>query len=187
MIEKICSTCKISKSMDSYHVKARRCKICAIAASKKSYELNKKNILEKNKTVDVKEHKNALRRENYKQNSTKILDRNHVWKNENKEKVALCLSNWQKNNPGKINAIIARRKAAKLQRTPKWLTDFDKLKIKCIYSIAAMLTRENNEPWHVDHIIPLQGKTVSGLHVPSNLRPMREIENKTKSNIYEVV
>jgi hypothetical protein len=85
-----------------------------------------------------------------------------------------------------INAAVARRKAARLQRTPIWLTEFDKLKIQCIYAVAAMLTRHNGEPWHVDHIIPLQGKIVSGLHVPSNLRVMRGVENIRKYNKFEV-
>ena len=81
---------------------------------------------------------------------------------------------------------VAKRRAARLQRTPAWITDFDKLKIKCVHSIAAMLTRENKEPWHVDHIIPLQGEFVSGLHVPSNLQVMRGVDNASKRNAFEV-
>lgn len=105
----------------------------------------------------------------------------------NKEKVTTSKKIYAKENRHIINAAVARRKAAKLQRTPKWLTAFDKLKIECIYSIAAMLTRENKEPWHVDHIIPLQGELVSGLHMPNNLQPMRGLENSSKSNFYEVL
>jgi hypothetical protein len=80
----------------------------------------------------------------------------------------------------------AKRRAARIQRTPSWLTDFDKLKIKCIYAVATMLTRENKEEWTVDHIIPLQGKLVSGLHVPNNLQVMRGSENYSKINKFEV-
>jgi hypothetical protein len=92
---------------------------------------------------------------------------------------------YRQKNKGKINFLNAARKKIIKCRTPNWLTDFDKLKIKCMYSITAMLTRENKEPWNVDHIIPLQGKLVSGLHVPSNLQPMRGKENIGKTNKYE--
>ena len=84
------------------------------------------------------------------------------------------------------NANASKRRAALLQRIPIWQTEFDELKIKCIYSVAAMLSKVNNEPWTVDHIIPLQGKIVSGLHVPSNLQFMRARENEAKRNKYEI-
>ena len=83
----------------------------------------------------------------------------------------------------KVARTIARR-LGKMQRTPLWLTDFDKLKIQCFYSVAAMLTRENKEPWHVDHIVPLQGKTVSGLHVANNLQVLPAKLNLAKANIF---
>lgn len=93
---------------------------------------------------------------------------------------------YQKTNPAKYAAVAATRRAAKLQRTPAWLTDFDKLKIKCLYSVAAMLTRENKEPWHVDHVLPLQGKLVSGFHTSSNMRVLQGRENIAKNNRFEV-
>jgi hypothetical protein len=103
------------------------------------------------------------------------------------EKIKVAKKRYAQRNKAVINAAVARRKAAKLKRTPKWLTKFDKLKIQCVYSIAAMLTRVNNEPWHVDHVIPLQGDLVSGLHVPANLQVMRGVENVRKHKKFEVV
>jgi hypothetical protein len=84
------------------------------------------------------------------------------------------------------NASYAKRRAAKLQRIPSWLTERDLKVIKGFYTIAQMLSKVNNEAWHVDHKIPLQGVFVSGLHVPSNLQLMRGIENETKRNEYYV-
>jgi biotin synthase-related radical SAM superfamily protein len=84
------------------------------------------------------------------------------------------------------NASYAKRRAAKICRTPKWLTQQDHKVMKAFYSVAQMLTRVNNEAWHVDHNIPLQAKLVSGLHVPKNLVLMRGIENETKRNFYIV-
>lgn len=103
-----------------------------------------------------------------------------------KEAVLLAKKIYRTENKGKINALCAARKKVVKQRTPKWLTAFDRIKIRCMYQLAAMYTKENSEPWHVDHVIPLQGFSVSGLHVPSNLRVIRGIDNIKKKNKYEV-
>jgi hypothetical protein len=89
-------------------------------------------------------------------------------------------------NKGKINFLCSMRKKVVKERTPMWLSPFDRLKIKCYYSVAAMLARNNKEPWHVDHIVPLQGKLVSGLHVPNNLQFLRGVDNVRKKNKFEV-
>ena len=93
---------------------------------------------------------------------------------------------WRKNNLALVLADGAKRRATKLQRIPKWLTEFDLLKIKCYYQVAAMYSKESGFDWHVDHVIPLQGKNVSGLHVPSNLQIIPAIQNMRKNNHYEV-
>jgi 5-methylcytosine-specific restriction endonuclease McrA len=83
-------------------------------------------------------------------------------------------------NKGKINHLCALRKKVVKQRTPLWLSEFDKLKIKCYYSIASMLTNVNKESWHVDHIVPINGKGVAGMHVPWNLQVITAQENLSK-------
>jgi hypothetical protein len=103
-----------------------------------------------------------------------------------KEAALLAKKIYRAENKGKINALCAARKKVVKQRTPKWLTAFDRLKIRCTYQLAAMYTRENGEAWHVDHVIPLQGALVSGLHVPTNLRVLRGLDNIKKKNQYEV-
>lgn len=86
--------------------------------------------------------------------------------------------------PYKRNWLAARK--AKLQNAmPKWLTESDLLHIKCKYQVASMLSKNTGEQWHVDHIIPINGKFVSGLHVPSNLRVITAKENYLKQNKYE--
>ena len=89
---------------------------------------------------------------------------------------------YRQNNKGKINALVAARKKIIKQRTPAWLTIDDKWLIKEIYEFAALRTKLFGFSWHVDHIIPLQGKTVSGLHVPNNLRVIPAVENIKKKN-----
>ena len=81
-------------------------------------------------------------------------------------------------------ARTRKRQAALLQRVPKW--DPDAHLIIAKYQLAAMLTKASGTPHHVDHIIPLQGKKVSGLHVFSNLRVIPGSDNVKKSNKYPV-
>lgn len=80
---------------------------------------------------------------------------------------------------------LAARKAKLKNAMPKWLTKSDLLHIKCKYQLAAMLSKNTGEEWHVDHIIPINGKIVSGLHVPNNLRVITAKENHFKQNKYE--
>lgn len=91
-------------------------------------------------------------------------------------------SKWQKNNMPKINAKINRRRASKLQATPKWLTKEHLRQIEKFYIEAATMTKQTGIKHEVDHIEPLQGRKVRGLHVPWNLQIMTKSENSRKGN-----
>jgi len=103
---------------------------------------------------------------------------------EKKQEIKSYVAQYKKKNPHKANANKAKRKAAKSLRTPKWVTDIDFERIETQYRLAEILTKLHNEPWHVDHVIPLQGKIVSGLHVPSNLQVIRGRDNCSKNNTF---
>lgn len=79
-------------------------------------------------------------------------------------------------------ARTAHRKAVKLQASPSWLTEEHKTAIECKYSVAKMLSVYGNTKHAVDHIVPLQGKTVCGLHVPWNLQVITVEDNLKKGN-----
>lgn len=70
----------------------------------------------------------------------------------------------------------AKRNAIKHQATPPWA---DHQKIRAVYAWAKHL-----EPLgincEVDHIVPLRGKNVCGLHVHDNLRVVIDVENRSK-------
>jgi hypothetical protein len=91
---------------------------------------------------------------------------------------------WFAENKDKRAAYEGKRRAAQLQRTPIW--DPDAHLIIAKYQLAAMLTKASGIEHHVDHIIPLQGKKVSGLHVFSNLRVIPGSDNVKKSNSYTI-
>jgi hypothetical protein len=75
-----------------------------------------------------------------------------------------------------------KRYTAKKQRLPIWLTKENELQIKAMYTLASSLNKSTGVQWHVDHIIPLQGKNVSGLHVPWNLQILPASINRSKGN-----
>ena len=79
-----------------------------------------------------------------------------------------------------------KRYAAKKHRTPAWLTKIDAERIENVYKLATLQSKITGTIWHVDHIIPLQGKYVSGLHVPANLRAIPGADNIRKRNSYGV-
>lgn len=88
-------------------------------------------------------------------------------------------------NPGLSASYCAKRRAALLQRTPKWLTESHYNEIAEFYIIAKELQWLSETPLHIDHIVPLRGKHVSGLHVPWNLQILPRSDNCHKSNKYE--
>lgn len=99
---------------------------------------------------------------------------------QNKERLIEYQKQWRIDNPGKANARTARRRAARQQAMPKWLTKEQHQEIISFYDEAARLTKETGISHEVDHQIPLQGRSVRGLHVPWNLKVMTESKNRHK-------
>lgn len=89
---------------------------------------------------------------------------------------------YNKANPEKAREIVRRRQARKLQATPTWITKSDIKTMQLFYKEAERLTRETGIEHQVDHIYPLKGKTVCGLHVPCNLSVVTKNINNRKLN-----
>ena len=103
----------------------------------------------------------------------------------NKENIRKNASEWLKRNKDKANAKTAYRRATKLQRTPKWLSSEDMWLIEEAYELAQERTKLFGFMWTVDHVVPLNGETVSGLHVPENLQIIPASENYSKANRWD--
>lgn len=82
-----------------------------------------------------------------------------------------------------VNPKSAMRRSTRLQRTPAWA---DGEAIKAPYDLALHKERETGIPHQVDHIVPLRGRFVSGLHVEYNLQILTCFENNAKGNRFEV-
>jgi hypothetical protein len=100
----------------------------------------------------------------------------------NAAKARRATREWQKANPSKVNANLAKRLAIKLQRTPPWLTQAHLAEIEGVYHFAKVMEQITGRKYHVDHIEPLQGADVSGLHVPWNLSAIPARDNVAKGN-----
>ena len=88
---------------------------------------------------------------------------------------------YQKNKQYYITKGYLRAKGVR-QAKPNWLTQDHKWMIEEIYELRKLRSEATNVEHHVDHIVPLRGKDVCGLHVPWNLQVITATENLSKSN-----
>ena len=172
---KYCYACKQERpKTDFYKDKSRkdgldsRCKPC----HKKYYEDNKDKLRE-------------YWKKRYEDNKDKLREYSKEYYEDNREYYKEYGKEYRKNKRHLENARKAKRRAAKLEATPDWLTDEQLNEIKNIYWLAQDLKKITGEDYHVDHIIPLQGEEVRGLHVPWNLQVLPADINLSKGNRIE--
>ena len=119
-------------------------------------------------------------------NPEKVKQHNATLYAKHADKVKQNARKWEKQNPVKVRAKTRLMRAKRKARCPAWLTPDDHWMIQQAYELAALRTKLFGFAWHVDHEIPLQGKLVSGLHVPQNLQVIPGAENVRKANRFEV-
>ena len=129
----------------------------------------------------------AYKKEYYLKTKEKRLATNDKYRKNNRAKISEINKNWRLKNTSLINAKNRTRRSSKNNRTPLWLTDIDHERIQNEYKLAYILSKVTGQKWEVDHVIPLQGEFVSGLHVPSNLRAISAYENRSKHNKYDLI
>jgi len=180
--EKTCFKCQCVKPLSEFYRHKmmadghlNKCKECAKADVRKHREENLERVQEYDRSRGMLPHRVAARAKYEKTDAYKASQRKSQarYRAENKEKRRT------------IKLVCQRaRDASKHSRTPAWLTAEHKAMIKAKYAEARWMTTRTGIKHHVDHIVPLLGKTVSGLHVPWNLRVMPARENTKKSNTF---
>ena len=137
----------------------------------------------KNNSIHIKEYKSEYYLQNkerldflnkkYRENNKQYLSEKQLeYYYNNKQDRINYIKSWSKNNRKLRNSYEAKRRAIKIKATPKWA---DLEVIKEFYKNCP-------KGYHVDHIIPLRGKNVCGLHVIDNLQYLTASENCRKSN-----
>lgn len=153
------------------------------AWAKAYYAKNKEHLRAQQRDWEAA-NKNSIaeRRRMQRSGNAELVEQKKAWQQANADKVAEYNKKWKQANRDKHNALGMKRHAARLNRTPPWLTKEHFNQIKEFYIMAKQKTEETGVAHEVDHIVPLQGEAVSGLHVPWNLQILKRSVNRAKRN-----
>lgn len=160
------------------------CSQCNIEKRKKRYQ---NNIEQQRETARNYYHSNKQKAASYskqwqQQNKDYIYEKNKRWRAQNTQKANELNKIWRINNRAYILHKNAMRKKHIKLATPQWA---DLIAIRRKYELATWCSQIMGNSYHVDHIIPLKGKLVCGLHVCSNLQIIPAADNLKKNNFFK--
>lgn len=173
---KICTKCKYEKHIDNFnnYRKSKDGKYNSCLDCRKEYRDSNKQLIKYQKSKHY----------------FKNIDTYKKYKKDNAESISKYMKKYRNCNKESIKIYqriySSKKRAEDLYRVPNWLTEEDFNKIKTFYLECKELTEKTGILYHVDHIIPLKGKKVSGLHVPNNLQILTAEENIRKNNKFDV-
>jgi hypothetical protein len=172
---KTCIKCNQEKELSEFYSTKRnrdgldgRCKLCKNQYSRDQYFKTKDK-----RTIKIREWREA--------NKERCREITLNWNQNNSERYKAYQKKYYEENKAAYVAKLAKYRASKLQATPLWA---DLEQIKRVYKACAKISERTGVEHHVDHIIPLQGKNVCGLHVEKNLAIISAKANLEKSNTF---
>jgi 5-methylcytosine-specific restriction endonuclease McrA len=161
------------------HIAARKTKGVCVECLKIEWTKGNETRAEYFRGYNTSSAGQEAKRKYYERNKETVIaraqGRSDVEKNQYKQK-------YKEANPDLYRELVSLRRRRFRQATPKWLNIEQKMEIRLKYRLAIELSRATSMRHAVDHIIPLQGDGVCGLHVPWNLRVITQEENLKKSN-----
>jgi hypothetical protein len=191
MIEtKLCHRCEETKTVAEFHRDRSKadgfhtlCKSCKEVAQKKWRLANDRSTYQKQYRADNREVLLEGKKQWYNDNKERQLANMSAWVKNNRAAFRVIQSRYRRNNLGKFANRENKRRAGKLSAMPKWLNQAELVEIEYLYMYNQIMPGT----WEVDHIVPLQGKTICGLHTPENLQVISAKENRMKSNKFREV
>lgn len=127
-----------------------------------------------------REEARAARRKNQNRRYREVLknDPEHVAKGRTRNAL------WARQNKDRVNAKNAKRRSAKLQAVPPWVDEQAQDEMRIMYAVAQRVSKETGVPHEIDHMVPLKGESVCGLHTPDNLQIRPRAVNRAKHNTF---
>lgn len=185
MTTKRCTKCSETKPLEMFESNKRaQCKVCRQAARRARRAANPESVRQQKRAwaaanpEKVRQYRRVQRRATYAANPEKERAAYRKKYATDPEAARQRTQAWKDANPGKVRAANKARKVTKLRATPAWA---DHEAIAKVYAEQQELI-DHGIDCHVDHIIPLRGKTVCGLHVHNNLQLLLPADNIRKSN-----
>jgi hypothetical protein len=184
------SVCEQHPELEGFRWVSGSCVACA----KNALNANRNKNRERTSAQRQKDYKKLLQSEvnvekkklrgkvYYEKTKALLYAKKQSWLLNNPGKCGLYASRHRQNHPDAKNADTAKRRSDKLKRTPVWLSKDELWLIREAYALAKQRTKMFGFTWHVDHVIPLRGQNVSGLHVPWNLQVIPAKANIAKGN-----
>jgi 5-methylcytosine-specific restriction endonuclease McrA len=155
-----------------------------VSAIKKRWnDANSEKLTAERKANRALRREEMLAKEKVRRESGVYKEYLAAWRARNADRERIRQAKWARENPDRMRAKVAKRRAAKLMATPKWV---DLGEISKIYEQCGILIRSAGTKYEVDHIVPLKGENVCGLHVPWNLRIIAQKMNRAKNNRLDV-
>lgn len=177
---------KLQKKREYYYKNRDKCLAKQKETKKAWYERNKEKLKQvaKQWRLDNLEKCKETKKKWSEKNKDKLKKYHANWSLSNRDKLNSAFKKWKANNKDKVRYFHSKRRAYLLNAIPSWATKEMMDDIQTFYVCSQMFSIYTGEKYHVDHIIPLKGKNVSGLHVPNNLQILPAKENLKKRNSF---